>query len=722
MALAQPARNHKNMAFVGESMLHLHDSKPTLTTTTMTDIKAETKKWHGNVNGNNSLRGTEISGEASLLCKQGRLQEAFGILHQMDHRGIYPNSSTYASLLHCCVNNKALSEGELVHSHIIRTGFQCQDIFLENTLVNMYAKCGSIVNARRVLEQMPERNVVSWTAMIAAYARLGCGEEAVALFARMQRTGIQPNQFTLVSVLPACANLASVEYGKEVHEDVIRTGYQANVYVGSALVDMYVKCGRIEDAHQVFDRMPERNVVSWNTMIAGYAQNGHVDKAYELFEKMFERDVVSWTTIITGYAQNGCVDKAMKLFDTMPERDLVSWNAMIAGYAKNGRMDEALKLFQRMPERNVVSWTAMIAGYAQNGCLDDALKLFQKLPEPDAVSWNTMIAGYAQNGHVDKAMKLLHEMPKPDVVSWNAMIAGCSQHGCFEEALKLFQHMQLTSVKPDLDTFASVLPAYASLAALGHGKEVHENITRSGFHSDVFVGNALVDMYAKCGSIEDARKVFDKMPTQNVVSWNAMIIGYAMHGWGVEALRLFEDMQHYGRNPDHVTFIGVLSACCHSGLVDDGWKYFQHMKGYYHITPEVEHYGCMVDLLGRAGRLEEAHDFVNKMPIKADVAIWKSLLAACRIHANIELGEHAAECLLELDPKIPAPYVLLSNIYAAAGRWDDIERVRKMMKDRRVKKNPGCSWIEVNKKVYAFLIGDITPGNAENLCRIGDAV
>eukprot|EP01018_Ginkgo_biloba_P019600 Gb_25041 [translate_table: standard] len=584
---------------------------------------------------------SNITWDIKAVCKDGRLKEAVRILlYLMD----CPNNSTYASLLQACGNNKALPEGKLVHAHIIHTWFQCEDSFLWNNLVIMYTKCGSLLDARKVLDQMPKPNVVSWSVMISAYTKYGYAGEALALFYQMQRAGIQPNQFTFSSVLTATANLAALKQGKEFHEDIIRSGFQSDIFVGSTLVDMYAKCGALENARKVFDQMPERNAVSWNSMIAGYAQN-----------------------------QN--VEGAMKLFCKMPERNVVSWTAMIAGYAQNGHLEEALKLFEKMPERNVVSWTAMVAGYVQYGYLAEALKLFQEMPERNVVSWTAIIAGYAQNE-------------------------------CFGEAMQFFREMRLTGVKPDADTFGCILSSCASMAALGYGKEVHEDIIRSGFLTGVFVGNALIDMYAKCGNIKDAHKVFDKMSTRDIVSWNAMIVGYAMHGCGKEALKLFEQMQHSATNPDHVTFIGVLSACCHAGLVDDGWQYFDCMRQYYQITPGLDHYCCMVDLLGRAGRLIEAQDLIDKMPIEADVAVWVSLLGACKIHANIELGERVAEHLFELDPQNVAPYVLLSNIYSAAGRWDDSVKIQNMMKDRKVKKKPGCSWIEINNRLNAFLAGD----------------
>jgi len=549
------------------------------------------------------------------LSKQGKLKEALSILRLQDPGGIKPDFSTYASLLQACVKQKALAEGRLLDTHMTNRGFTfTHDLFLGNTLVSLYTKCGSLREARRVFEQMPRRNVVSWTVMIAAYAKQGCSDEALAMFHQMKLAGIVANQFTFASVLPACANLGFLEEGKRMHDEIIRRQLESDVFVGSALVNMYVKCGNLDKARQVFDKMPERNVVSWTTMVAGYAQNGQIEEASKLFQKM-------------------------------PERNVASWNAMIAGYAQRGRVDEARKLFGEMPKRDVVSWTSMIAGCAQNGNVDKALKLFEQMPEKDLVSWNTMVTGYVQNGLVDEAFKLFEKIPQRDVVSWNTMIAGYAQNGYFDEALKLFQRMQLTKVKPNAETFPSVLPACANLAALEPGKVLHLYIIKSGFESDVFVGSTLIDMYAKCSSIGDASKVFDGMSTRNVVSWNAMIAAYAIHGCGKQALDLFEQMKHFDTSPNQVTFVGVLSACCHAGLVSEGRQYFNSMSVDYHITPVMEHYCCMVDLLGRTGCLDEAHDFINKMPIEPDTAVWQSLLGACRIHANVDLGEKVAERL-----------------------------------------------------------------------------
>jgi pentatricopeptide repeat protein len=546
----------------------------------------------------------------TTLCKLGRLKEALYILQFTDNS---INSCTYVSLLQCCIRKKALGQGKLIHAHITQKGFIAANTLLQNTLANMYAKCESVVDARRVFDEISERNVCSWTVMISAYtlhghvdearklfestphrdvrswtvmisayAKHGPAKEAFTLLHQMQRAGLPPNHFTFVAILSACAHLASLKQGMEIHGQIIRSGLQSDVFVANALLDMYAKCGRLETARYVFD-------------------------------KMSERDVVSWTEIILGYAQKGV-------------------------------LNEALRLFQEMPERDVWSWTAMIAAY--------------------------------------------------------------TKFGFAEEALTLFFQMQGAGIQPNQFTFSSVLPACANLADLEQGMHIHEEIKRCGFQSNVFVANALVDMYAKCGRVETARDVFDRISEPDVVSWTAIIAGYAMHGSAKEALKFFEDMKHSGISPNHVTLVSVLSACCHAGLVEEGYQYFNCMSTHYRITPVMEHYSCMVDLLGRAGHLDEAKDFINKMPIKADASVWSCLLSACRIYSNIELGEYAAEQLFELNPENDYAYVLLSNIYAAASRWEDIEKIRKRMNGRGVKRNPGCSWIQVDKKMHAFIIGD----------------
>eukprot|EP01018_Ginkgo_biloba_P008466 Gb_26314 [translate_table: standard] len=658
----------------------------------------------------------------AAYVRHGQSEEALTLYHQMQRTGIQPDQFTFASVLPACANLADLDHGKEIHEDIIRSGLE-SDVFVGNGLVDMYAKCKSIDYARQMFDKMPKLDAVSWSTMISGYAQNGYFDGALKLFRQMQLAGVKPNPYTFASVLPACASLKALEHGKKVHEDIIRNGCQSNVFVVNTLIDMYAKCGSIEDARHVFDEMPERNEVSWTAMISGYIQNGFVDEALKLFERMPERNVISWTAMVAGYAQSGCVNEALRLFQNMPERDAISWTAMIAGYAQNGYFGEAMELFRQMQLTGVrrisETFASVLPACANMASPTEGMELHEDILrsgyQNDIFVSNALVDMYAKCWRIQDACKVFDRMPKKDVVSWNAMIAGYTQSGHFDKALKLFQKMQLTEIKQNSETFASVLPACANLAALQEGKKLHEDIISSGFQSNTFVGSALLDMYAKCGSIEDARNVFDNMPSRDVVAWNSMIVGYAMNGCGKEALQIFEQMRYSDTKPDHITFVGVLSACCHAGLVDDGRQYFDLMSRDYHITPAVKHYCCMVDLLSRAGCLDEAQDFISRMPVKPDAAIWGSLLGACRMHKNVDLGERVAECLFELDPKNAAHYVVLSNIYASAGRWGDVDKVRKMMKERRVRKTPGCSWIEVNNEVYAFVTGDKSHPQTEQI-------
>ena len=597
---------------------------------------------------NVSREKTAPSTELVWLCKEGRLKEAVDGMRN----GLHTNS--YLSLLQVCTDKKALEEGRRVYSHMVLTGSE-KNTFLMANVVSMFLKCGSLEEARQVFDGMPERNLRLWTTMIGGYSRQGHYREALVLFNQMQRAVIYLDSFVFPCILRACAGILDLRTGKEIHGCIIRNGF-SSVFVDSALLDMYAKCGNINGAHHVFDQMPERDLISWNALIAGYAQSGRSDEAMKLFHRM-------------------------QLEGANP--DVITCNAIIAGYAQNGQGEEALKLFRRMQAAGI---------------------------KPNVITWNAMIAGYAQNGFGDEALNLFLQMQleglKPDVISWNAMISGYVQTGQYGEALIFFSQMQLTGVKPNSVCIGSILPAYTNLAALQQGKEIHAYIIRNGFESHVIVASALIDMYAKCGSIESAGQVFHSRSQRDVVLWTAMIAAYAIHGHGKEALILFNKMQQAGMTPDSITFTAVLSACSRAGLVNEGLQYFEHMKQNYHITPSVEHYACVVDLLGCAGRLNEANNFIENMPLKPSASVWGVLLGACRVYLNIELAEQASQHLFELEPANTGNYVLLSNIYAAAGRQDDVAKVRTMMKDKGLKNRPGHSWIEVKHMMHTFRAGD----------------
>ncbi|XP_057862799.2 pentatricopeptide repeat-containing protein At5g48910 [Cryptomeria japonica] len=649
----------------------------------------------------------------SPLCREGWLKETLQTL--LTTHGFPLDSSTYSQLLQTCIAKNAISQGKQIHSFIIQRGFAfATETKFQNNLINMYVNCGRLVDARNAFDEMTELDVCSWNTIIAAYRRHGYPHEALTLFYQMHRTGVQADQFTFATILSACAKIRALEQGMDIHQTIMERGFLSNVVVASALLDMYAKCGRIHKARELFDKMPQRNVVSWNSMILGYTQNGIFDKALQTFQQMKLIDVIpnstTFANILPACAKLGDLEQGTDIHQSVMERgllsDVVVSNALVDMYAKCGSIHKARELFDKIPQKNVVSWTAMIAGYAQSGDLDKALRLFKEMPHRNVVSWTAMIAGYAQNGVLDEALRLFEVMPQKNVVSWNALIAGYAQNGFVVKALETFKQIQSAGVIPDSTTFASILPACAKIGALEQGLNIHQSVIESGFLSYVVVVNALIDMYAKCGSIDKARKLFDETPHRDVISWNAMVSGYAQNGFCKDALKLFETMKHSGAYPDHVSFACVLFACSHGGLLDEGFKYFISMRDSYCISPIIDHYVCMVDLLGRAGYLEETLKFIIKMPIKPVVVLWMSLLGACRSHKNIALGAFTANLLFELDPRNTATYVLLSNSYAEVGRWDEAQMVRRLMKDRDIKKVPGCSWIEGHKTVHTFLVGD----------------
>ncbi|GFY84744.1 pentatricopeptide repeat (PPR) superfamily protein [Actinidia rufa] len=539
-----------------------------------------------------------------------------------------------------------------------------------NRMITKLCREGQITEARQLFDKMPDPDVIAWTSVISAYINRGMIREARGLFNRVDA--------------------------------------RKNVVTWTAMVSGYIRAGQILEAEKLFNEIPDKNVVSWNTMMDGYVRNGRIDSALSLFQKMPERNVVSWNTIVTALGQCGRVEEARRIFDCMPERDVISWTAMIAVLSKNGRIDEARTLFNTMPERNIVSWNAMITGYAQNLRLVEALDLFERMPERDVPSWNAMITGFIQNGNLKRAQKLFNDMPHKNVISWTSMITGYVQDGQSEEALKIFSGMVTNGVKPNQGTFVSVLAACSNLAGLGEGQQIHQVICKTVHQNDAFVASALINMYSKCGELGTARKMFEDgfVNQRDLVSWNGIIAAYAHHGCGSKAISLFKEMINLGIKPNDVTYVGLLAACSHTGLVEDGLKYFDELIRDKSIQVRQEHYACLIDLCGRAGRLNEAFDFIKRLPNVPSACVWGALLAACNVHGNTNMGKLAGKKLLEVEPENAGTYMLLSNIYASSGKWREAAKFRLKMKDKGLKKQPGCSWIDVGNKVNVFVVSD----------------
>ncbi|KAK1388795.1 Vegetative storage protein [Heracleum sosnowskyi] len=663
----------------------------------------------------------------------------------------------YIQLIHHCISSKSLTLAKTIHQQFLKSKFINSPLILEK-LTRLYITCNQLTLARRLFntisEPVKKSSVVLWNHLIRGYAWEGPYNEAIDLYNEMIDIGVRPSKYTYPFVLKACAGLEAVGDGRLVHDHAERNGFDKDVFVSTALVDFYVKCGCLGDARKVFDGMCERDVVAWNAMISGASLHGLYEEMIELVVRMqdaglvlnsstvvsvlpaigeasvlsdgkavhgycvrrgFSGEVMVGTGLLDMYAKCGLLDYARKIFGKMGVKNEVSWSAMIGACIICDSTREALVLYDRMIIENAVSPSPVILGIVLRACaklidLSKGRRIHAYSMKAgflvDLMVGNTLLSMYAKCGIIDDATKFLDEMEWKNPVSFSAVISGCVQNGYAEAALKFFQRMQVSKIKPDVATMIGLLPACSYLAALQHGACGHSYSIVRGFSADISICNALTDMYCKCGKVDVARLVFDRMHTRDIVSWNAMIVGYGVHGLGTKAISMFYDMLAEGWKPDDVTFIGLLSACSHSGLVVEGKRFFLSMTQEFNIFPRIEHYLCMVDLLGRAGLLNEAQDFIKMMPIQPDVRIWSALLAACRVHKNVELGEVVSKNIHSLGPESTGNFVLLSNIYSAAGRWDDAADIRNLQRDSGYKKLPGCSWVEINGAIHAFGGGD----------------
>ncbi|XP_024996746.1 pentatricopeptide repeat-containing protein At2g45350, chloroplastic [Cynara cardunculus var. scolymus] len=520
-----------------------------------------------------------------------------------------------------------------------------------------------------------------WNAVIKTFSHGNHGDDpkqAVFVLGLMLENGACVDKFSFSLVLKACSRMGLIREGIQIHGFLEKVGFASDLYLQNCLICMYVKCGWVEFARQVFDRMPQRDSISFNSMIDGYIKCGMVTLARELFDSLplEMKNLRSWNCMISGYGvvEDGFM-MAWKLFDEMPERDLVSWNSMIHCCIKNEKIDLAQSLFDKMPEKDVISWAKLIDGYAKLGSIDIARNLFNEMPERDVISCNVMMAGYVQNGVFSEALEIFHTM-KSD-----------------------------TNLAPDETTLSIALSAIAQLGHSEEGVAIHSYITRNGIKLDGKLGVSLIDMYAKSGRIETALQVFDGIKEKNVDHWNAMIGGFAIHGFGKLAFESFLKMQKLRVKPDGITFVSVLNACAHSGMVKEGVICFEIMGRVHMIKPEIQHFGCLVDIFARAGRIKEAMTIIEEMPVEPNDVVFRTLLSAC---SNLEnsVQRPTVNHAIGMDDYGSGTYVLLSNIYARFGMWNRVRRVRVMMKERKLRKVPGRSWIELDGTFHEFFVGD----------------
>ncbi|XP_022156625.1 pentatricopeptide repeat-containing protein At3g62890-like [Momordica charantia] len=557
------------------------------------------------------------------------------------------------SLLKACAQASCRTLGKELHGFAIKSGFgEC--VFVCNALMNMYERCGSLISARLVFDKIPHRDAVSWSTMLRCYVRSKLYGEAFRLVREMHIVGVKLSDVAMISMIDVFGELSDMKSGKAMHGYIIRnvSDKEMEVPMRTALIDMYGKCECLASAQRLFDGLSRKSVVSWTAMIASCIHCHEIEEGAKNFKRMREEEVfpneITFLGLISECGFVGALDLGKWLHAHLLrngfEMSLALATALINMYGKCRQVRHARALFDGVDEKDVKVWSALISAYAQVSCIDQAFDLF------------------------------------------------------FE--------MLSNKVKPNKVTMVSLLSLCAEAGALDYGKWTHAYIHRHGLEVDIILKTALIDMYAKCGDLKIARSLFDEDAQRDISMWNAMIAGFSMHGRGKEALELFSEMESHGVEPNDITFISLFHACSHSGMVAEGKKHFSRMVHCYGVVPKLEHYGCLVDLLGRAGYLTEAHTIIQNMPMKPNTVIWGALLAACKLHKNLALGEVAARNLLELDPQNCGYSVLRSNIYASAKRWTDVTSIREKMNNLGMKKEPGLSWIEVNGSVHHFKSGD----------------
>ncbi|BFG40020.1 hypothetical protein CerSpe_262940 [Prunus speciosa] len=552
-----------------------------------------------------------------------------------------------------------MSELKQIHAQLLRTGLFF-DAFTASKVVAFSAleRSGSLHYARLVLTQIPNPTTYTCNSVIRGYTNKDLPREAIFFYQEMIIQGWVPDRFTFPSLFKSCGDLWE---GKQLHCHSTKLGFVSDSYIQNTLMNMYSNCGCLISARKVFDKMLDKSVVSWATMIDAYAQWDQPIEAVKLFDKMESESVdpneVTLVNVLTACAKARDLKMAKRVHQYIAEY----------GFGNHLKLN-----------------TALMDVYCKCECVLLARDLFDKMPEKNLFSWNIMI-----NGHVEDSN--------------------------YDEAFLLFREMQLKGEKGDKVTMVSLLLACSHLGALELGKWLHAYIEKEKIEVDVALGTTLVDMYAKCGSIDGASEVFRKLPEKDVMTWTALISGFAMCGQGKKALEHFHEMQMSGVKPDAITFVGVLAACSHAGLVDEGISHFNSMHKVYGIQPSIEHYGCMVDILGRAGRIAEAEELIQKMKMPPDRFVLGGLLGACRVRGNLEAAERAAQQLLELDPDDDGAYVLLSNLYSSMKKWEEAKIIRELMAERNVKKAPGCSLIEVDGIVHEFVKGDSSHPQSTNI-------
>ncbi|KAL6960564.1 hypothetical protein U1Q18_038327 [Sarracenia purpurea var. burkii] len=618
-------------------------------------------------------------------------------------------------VVHNCLISANVDQGNLDEARRLFDEMPERNEVSWTALISGFMRCGRMKESMWYFERNPFHNVVSWTAAISGFVQNGLNFEAMKLFRKMIESRVMPNDVTFTSVVRAISNLSDFGLGMTVLGLIVKVGFEHNLSVSNSLITLNLRLGEIDSARRIFDRMEDRDVVSWTAILDVYVEMGDLKGARWIFEEMPERNEVSWSAMISRYGQSGNAEEAVKLFRLMVQYgyapNISCLSSVISSLANLKALQAGMNIHGHVSkigvEKDVFISSSFIDLYSRCGKTEDARIVFDLILEKNVVCWNSMISGYSLNGQIEKAKEVFDRMPKRTDVSWNTLISGYLENEQCDKVFELFNQMLLSGETPNKSTFSSILCACASITSLEKGKNLHGKILKLGLPNDVFVGTALTDMYAKSGDIESSKQVFNRMPEKNEISWTAMIQGLAENGMAEESLILFEEM---GRTsslmPNELILLAVLFACSHRGLVDKGLSYFKSMEKVYGIKPNSRHYTCLVDMLSRSGRLSEAEQFIASMPCKPDSPLWAALLSGCSTTMDEKIAERTAQKLWEMAEEKSGGYILLSNIYASAGRWDDVLNTRKLMKKKGVKKSSGCSWVEVRNQIHHFYSHD----------------
>ncbi|KAM7472293.1 hypothetical protein LguiA_010476 [Lonicera macranthoides] len=685
----------------------------------------------------------------------------FGELHS---EGVRFEGRILTVITKMCANLVDKWLGLEVHACLIKRGFDL-DVYAKCALMNFYGRCWGIESATKVLNETPHRESLLWNEAVLVNLRHERWLAALELFGEMQVSLLKANSFTIAKVLQACAKVDALDGGKQIHGYVIRCALESNLLVCNSLITMYSKTGNLEQARTVFDSMENRDLSSWNSIISGYTLVGNLNEAGKLFIEMrtseVKQDIVTWNSLLSGHFIHGFYQEVLAILQRMQvsgfkpnsssiisvlqaiselgflnfgkeihgyvlrnrlDYDTYVGTSLVDMYVKNDSLPNAHATFDGMKKRNIFAWNSLISGYAYKGHFEDALRLLNRMENegivPDLVTYNGLVSGYSMWGHVKEALATIRRIKvaglTPNVVSWTALISGCSRNGKYEYALKLSIQMQQEGINPNSATISSLIRACAGLSFLNKGKEIHCLSIRNGLIEDAFVATALIDMYSKCGSLKNAYEVFRKIQNKTLASWNSMIMGLAIYSLGKEAIALFNEMRELGFKPDAITFTALLSSCKHSGLINQGWRFFNSMKKDYGIIPTIEHYSCMVDLLGKAGYIDEAWEFIKTIPIEPDGAICGALLGSCRTHGELDLAKIAANELFKLEPHNPSNYVLMMSSYTMSNQLEEVDHIRDLMNDKGVKTGRVWSWIQVNQRIHVFsALGNPHPDEGE---------